>query len=462
VVRRADDTGTFRRSKTRASPRAAAAAAALALVAAAARPAAHEIPRDITVQAFIKPEGQRLRMLVRVPLGAMRDVDIPVRPNGALDLSRIDPVIRQAALVWLRDAVALYEEDERREPPVLVAARVALPSDRAFSTYETALAAMTGARAPLDTDVTWSQALLDVLFEYRIRSETARFSIEPGFARLAERVLTVVRFLPPGGAVRAFEFAGDPGLVRLDPRWHQAALTFVRLGFLHILDGTDHLLFLLCLVVPIRRVRPLVAVVTSFTVAHSVTLVASAYRIAPDALWFPPLIETLIAASIVYMAIENVTGRTLQGRWLLAFGFGLVHGFGFSFALRQTVQFAGAHLVTSLVSFNLGVELGQLFVLALLVPALELLFRYVLDERMGTLVLSALVGHTGWHWLLERAARLRQFRFEWPTADLALLAGVLRWLMLALIVGAALWALSSVLRQPVRAAPKREPAGAEE
>src|SRR6185312_3979966 len=124
----------------------------------------------------------------------------------------------------------------------------------------------------------------------------SNFSIQPVPARLGLRVVTVLRFLPPGGAVRAFEFTGDPGLVRLDPRWHQAALRFVKAGFFHILDGTDHLLFLLCLVIPFRRFRPLVAVVTAFTVAHSCTLAASAYNLAPDALWFPPLIETLIAA----------------------------------------------------------------------------------------------------------------------------------------------------------------------
>ena len=72
--------------------------------------------------------------------------------------------------------------------------------------------------------------------------------------------------------MRAFEFHGDPGLVQLDPRWHQAALRFVKLGFSHILDGTDHLLFLVCLVIPFRRLRSLVAVVTAFTVAHSITL----------------------------------------------------------------------------------------------------------------------------------------------------------------------------------------------
>ena len=97
--------------------------------------------------------------------------------------------------------------------------------------------------------------------------------------------------------------------MQLDPSWRQAALQFVKLGFRHILDGTDHLLFLLCLVIPFRRFRSLVAVVTAFTVAHSITLIASAYNLAPDALWFPPLIETLIATSIVYMALENIVSR---------------------------------------------------------------------------------------------------------------------------------------------------------
>src|SRR6266536_6301547 len=113
--------------------------------------------------------------------------------------------------------------------------------------------------------------MLDVLFEYPIQSDRSKFSIRPKLARLGIRTLTVLRFMPPGGAVRAFEFQGDPGLVRLDPRWHQAALQFVRLGFFHILEGTDHLLFLFCLIIPFRKFRALVAIVTSFTVAHSIT-----------------------------------------------------------------------------------------------------------------------------------------------------------------------------------------------
>jgi hypothetical protein len=229
-------------------------------------------------------------------------------------------------------------------------------------------------------------------------------------------------------------------MVRLDPRWHQAALRFVQLGFEHILDGTDHLLFLACLVIPFRRFRALIPVVTAFTAAHSITLIASAYNLAPDAVWFPPLIEMLIAASIVYMALENIVGgATVDRRWMMAFGFGLVHGFGFSFALRQTMQFAGTHLLASLLSFNVGVELGQLLVLAVLIPVLDLLFRRVVEERMGTIILSALVAHTGWHWMTERWDRLREYRIEMPAMTAGSMAALLRWLMLVVIAAAFVW-----------------------
>jgi hypothetical protein len=249
--------------------------------------------------------------------------------------------------------------------------------------------------------------------------------MRPGMERLAARVVTTLRFLPPGGAVRAYEFEGDPGVVPLDPRWHQAAWRFVESGFRHILDGADHLLFLLCLVIPFRRIRPLIGVVTAFTVAHSVTLAASAYGLAPDALWFPPLIETLIALSIVWMALENIAGVTPQNRrWMFALGFGLVHGFGFSFALRQTLQFAGEHLLTSLLAFNIGVEFGQLLVLLILVPALGLLFRYVVAERIGTIILSAIVAHTAWHWMMDRGAILAEFDIQWSPDILLWLAAL--------------------------------------
>ena len=401
---------------------------------------AHDIPNDVTVQMFVKPEGQHLHILVRVPLKAMRDIIFPQRGPGYLDFERTTSLLPGAAKLWIAGFFETYEGDTLLPNPQVMATRISLPSDFSFSSYETALEHVTGPPLPDSTDVIWDQTLLDVLFDSPIQSDRARFSIQPRFARLGLRVITVLRFVPPGGELRAFEFDGDPGLVRLDPRWHQAALRFVDLGFLHILDGTDHLLFLFCLVIPFRRLRVLIPVVTAFTAAHSITLIASAYNFAPDFLWFPPLIEVLIAASIVYMALENIVGAgSVQRRWMIAFGFGLVHGFGFSFALRQSLQFAGSHLLTSLLSFNIGVELGQLLVLLLLIPVLQLFFRYAVAERMGTIILSTIVAHTAWHWMLDRGARLRQFSFEWPALNAALLVLVLRWLALFAILGGLLW-----------------------
>ena len=410
--------------------------------------AAHDIPNDVTVQLFVKPSGNHLDLLVRVPMIALRDMDPPKRGPGYLDLAKAGPVLRDAATLWISDALTIYESDSTLPKPRVLGVQASLLSDRSFVSFESALAHITGPRLPEETEIVWNQALLDVWFQYPIASDRSQFSIRSTLGRLGLRVVTVLRFLPPGGAVRAFEFSSDPGLLRLDPRWFQAALRFVREGFLHILDGTDHLLFLFCLVIPFRKFRSLIPIVTSFTVAHSLTLIASAYNLGPDALWFPPLIETLIAASIVYMALENIVGgATVNRRWMITFGFGLVHGFGFSFALRQSLQFAGAHLLTSLLSFNIGVELGQLLVLLLMIPFLEGLFHFAVKERMGTIILSALVAHTGWHWMTDRWDRLRQFSIQGPAWSAAMLAGVFRWLMLVIGVAGLLWLVFGLLRQ---------------
>ena len=421
----------------------------------AASPAAHEIPNDVRIQAFLKPEGQRLRLIVRAPIASMNDVAWPSRDGVMLDLADIGPLLDEGAKVWISDRIELYEGDRRLGPPRTEAIRVSLPSDTSFDAYDRAVAHLLAPPMPADTELAKNQAFLDVLFEYPIESDRSRFSVDPRFELLGIQTLTVLRLVLPDGAERAFQFHNDPGLVRLDPRWFQAAWRFVVEGFFHILDGIDHLLFLLCLVIPFRRFRTLVPIVTAFTIAHSITLIASSYDMAPDAGWFPPLVETLIAASIVYMALENIVAPGVARRWAIAFGFGLIHGFGFSFALRETLQLAGSHLLTALLSFNVGVELGQLVVLVLLVPALELLFRFVMAERVGTIILSALVAHTGWHWMTDRFGQLRLYTFEWPAFDAAFFASFVRWMMLLVFAAGVAWLMSIVLRPAPRSKDER-------
>ena len=406
---------------------------------------AHDIPRDVTVQTFVKPDGQTLRVLARVPLRALSDVEFPRRERDFVDLERVDQALDDAARLLLSNNLELREDDTPLASPRIVSARMSLESDRSFATFDEALAHVTGPRLPADTSISWEQGILDVLFEYPIESDVAHFSVHAAFDRLALKVVTSLQFIPPGGTLRAYLLEGDAGLVNLDPQWHQAAARFVVLGFQHILGGMDHLLFLLCIVIPFRRARTLIPIVTAFTVAHSITLIAAAYNLAPDALWFPPLIETLIAMSIVYLALENIVSARLGGRWIITFLFGLVHGFGFSFGLQHTLQFAGSHLVTSLLAFNVGIELGQLLVLAICLPLLSLLFRYKQAERVGTIILMVIVAHTAWHWMLERFDVLRQF--PWPTVTAAGLASSLRWLLLLVVLAAAAWLIPLLQRR---------------
>lgn len=427
----------------------------LALVAGPLR--AHEIPSRVTVLAFVKPEPGRLRIVLRAPLEAMRDIDWPSRGLGYLDLARAQPLARDAAQLWIASFIEAYEGKERLPAARIVATRISLPSDGAFSSYATALARGLGPPLATTTDVPWNQASIDVVLEYPITSDQSNFAIRPQLARLGVATTTVLRFLAPSGVERAYQYVGDPGLVRLDPRWYHAAFQFVKLGVTHILGGFDHLLFVLCLVIPFRRIRPLVLIVTAFTVAHSITLASAAIGVAPDALWFPALIETLIAASIVYMALENIVGAKLQRRWLIAFGFGLVHGFAFSFALRESLQFAGSHLAISLFTFNLGVEIGQLLVLAVAVPVISLAFKYAVAERMGIIILSAIVAHTAWHWMIDRGATLKEYQFSWPTLDLAFAASAMRAAIVLLIIGGAAWGMAELFKRLFGQTPDPKP-----
>ncbi len=103
------------------------------------------------------------------------------------------------------------------------------------------------------------------------------------------------------------------------------------------------------------------------------------------------------------------------------------------------------HVLTSLVAFNLGLEAGLLLLVVLLVPVLQLLFRYVISERLGTIILSVLVAHTAWHWTWDRYSLLIQYQFVWPVVDAAFLAVVLRWLMILVILVGAGWVIHGMV-----------------
>jgi len=175
----------------------------------------------------------------------------------------------------------------------------------------------------------------------------------------------------------------------------------VRLGVEHILTGFDHLLFVIALTLLVRRRAALLATITAFTLAHSLTLSATALGVASVAV---PPVEAAIALSIVLVCAECLSSKSSLGRrapWLVAFAFGLLHGLGFASALLG-IGLPEEHVVTALLCFNLGVELGQLGVVLLTVALGRLLSRLQLESPSARRLLVYAMGSLAAFWAIER------------------------------------------------------------
>jgi hydrogenase/urease accessory protein HupE len=187
------------------------------------------------------------------------------------------------------------------------------------------------------------------------------------------------------------------------PESPSTAWGFIKLGIEHIWTGYDHLLFLFGLLVVCRTFRSIIAIVSCFTVAHSLTLALATLNLVtlPNR-----LVESAIAASIVYVGVENLWrhGAEPRGRWLLTFAFGLVHGFGFASVLRELgIGAKGSSIAVPLLGFNFGVELGQIAVAVAVLPLVWQLRKNATFVRLGVPILSGLIALAGLCWLLQRS-----------------------------------------------------------
>ncbi len=420
---------------------------------------AHDIPDEIAVQSYVRPQQNQLQVLLRIPLLAVADANLPKDGTGYLAMPYIDGALREAAN-QISNGIVFLEGDERLIRYEMANARISLPSDRSYDTYEGALARVRGTKLPDTTKVYYNQGFLDLELHYPIQSDQSAFSMRVLFGTgLANRTATSINFIRPDGAVRAFRIHDDTPLVRLDPKAHQAGWVFLKAGFYRFLDGLDHLLFVIVLALPFRRVRDLVKPFIAFAIGHSMTLGLAAFGMGTVDTWFVPTIGALIALSLVYVSIENGVGRGfpyrsgenpsrprfLRHRWIVALVFGVFHGLGFAIALQETLQFAGSHPIAALMSYNVGLELGTLLILAIVFPAANLLFAHTAAERAGIIVSSVLIGHAGWHWMTERAAIARLS--SWPVMDLVLLLTVVRWLLAITVIGGAAWFVAGLLKK---------------
>jgi hydrogenase/urease accessory protein HupE/ABC-type uncharacterized transport system substrate-binding protein len=173
--------------------------------------------------------------------------------------------------------------------------------------------------------------------------------------------------------------------------------SFFKLGMLHILTGYDHLLFLLALLLRKQNFKQYAAIITSFTIAHSITISLAVLGIITLPSRF---VEAVIAFSIVYVALENIFRKEIRHRWGLTFLFGLIHGLGFANILKE-MNIPKSNLAIALVNFNIGIEVVQLALVLLVLPILNYIFKL---KSSGTIIKigSIIVAALGAFWLIER------------------------------------------------------------
>lgn len=258
-------------------------------------------------------------------------------------------------------------------------------------------------------------AAVDVILRYRTGNPVYDYrvssTLDPGLPGQEDTANLILDYGPGGTKVfRARGLLTQPVEISRSPLW--AILSFVKEGIRHILEGWDHVLFVVCLVIGAAQLKDLIWRVTGFTIGHSVTLSAGFFGFVPSGAWFVPAVETGIALSIIYAATiavmpsteHNHTGRNM---FLVTCGIGLLHGLGFSFVLHQILQVDSPNIWQSLLAFNVGVEIGQLAIILIVWPAFVLLQHMSKTGwKFGRLGVAGMCAAIAVFWAGQRALSL--------------------------------------------------------
>ncbi|TQV83884.1 HupE/UreJ family protein [Denitrobaculum tricleocarpae] len=250
-----------------------------------------------------------------------------------------------------------------------------------FATLDEADSALDGEIYPADFEVAYvGDTVIDAEIIYRtpagLGDYTIGSSLNPGLSGQEDTAnLLLVHGTGDPLIFRVRGLLSEP--IEVSHSLFDAVLTFVYEGVRHILEGADHVLFVICLVLGARLIKDLLWRITGFTLGHSVTLALGFFGFVPQAAWFVPLVEIGIALSIVYAAIIAIGEKQFKSTILVTTLIGLLHGLGFSFVLREILKLDAPNIWQSLLAFNLGVEIGQVAIALVIWPSLWALARYL-------------------------------------------------------------------------------------
>ena len=289
-----------------------------------------------------------------------------------------------------------------------------------FSTLEEAKRAIEGPLFPYDypeiyVGDTVTDLFLRFSYDQPIDSYTYKSKFNPGLEGQTYTANLILDYFP--GNVRVYRFTGllnEPVHIR-NSEW-SAISTFIQQGVIHILEGVDHVLFILCLTFGAVGLTSLLWRITGFTLGHTVTLILGFFGYVPSGSWFIPTVETAIAVSIIYAAVIALFSLRKASESIFSFavitGIGLVHGLGFSFVLHELLLPGDAHLWKSLITFNIGVEIGQVLIVLVVWCMLLVLNRFntqVITPVRWVVMLPCIGLAT--YWTVERAMMLAGLLF---------------------------------------------------
>ena len=298
----------------------------------------------------------------------MHYIDFDALASDALGLGRLIADGHQLVadgneLTGKIEKVRLYTNNEQPTFATLEEARQAFESPDSVPTSAEVFVGDTV------TDVMIHYPSSDTIPEYEFSS-----SLNPALENQDETANLILDHFPGGTQIfRASGLLEEP--IEVKRSAFAAGITFVKEGIQHILEGYDHVLFVICLTIGATTLTSLLWRVTGFTIGHTVTLSAGFFGWVPNGPWFVPAIELGIALSIIYAAVIAIAGREDKTTFVVTCLIGLLHGLGFSFVLHEILQINSPNLWQSLLAFNVGVEIGQVVIVLLIWPLLFWLSR---------------------------------------------------------------------------------------